>query len=274
MHIKIRKVIPVAIAFSLLTACGSDAPQTQTTQQATPAQPTPTPTVTYLVGIDAPYMPYVRKDGKGGYEGFDVDILNEIAKREGFALEFQSHKWDGIFNLLENKKLDIVASGLQVTEERMGKYGISKSHISESLVLIVPEDSIIRSFADAKGKRVSYAKDSFEADEYIKHNNDGRPLDLELAGSNEWAAVKSIFNKRADATVSHTSFAASFVKEHPEQKIRVIYKDNPEWAQLAFATRKDDTELLNKLNNGIDAIKTDGTYAQIHSKWFGNIKTQ
>lgn len=272
MYSNALKIAPVALVLSFLTACGgNDTPQTPATEAQTQTQ---TSTVTYRVGVDAPYMPYVRLDGKGGYEGFDVDILNEIGKREGFALEYQSHKWDGIFDLLENKGLDIVASGLQVTDERQSKYGISDSHINESMVLIVPADSSIFTFADAKDKRVAYAKDSFESGEYAKDNNGGQALDPALAGSNEWEAIKGIFDKRADAAVSHTSFAASFAKEHPTQKIRVVYKDNPEWVKLAFATHKDNPELLGKINNGLATIKADGTYSQIRNKWFGEIKTQ
>lgn len=56
-------------------------------------------------------------------------------------------------------------------------------------------------------------------------------------------------------------------KQNPDIKTRILRTDEPT-RQLAFAVKKGNTDLLNKLNSGLNKIKKDGTYDKLVAKWF------
>ena len=60
--------------------------------------------------------------------------------------------------------------------------------------------------------------------------------------------------------------------KYPNEKFRIIKDPSIATEQLAWGVKKGNTELLNKLNNGLAQLKADGTYNKIHEKWFGKIQ--
>ena len=71
------------------------------------------------VGSDIPYPPF--EFGRApDYEGFDVDVVNEIAKRLDLEAEFMKTPFDPIFRNLAQGKFDMVASASTITAEREG----------------------------------------------------------------------------------------------------------------------------------------------------------
>lgn len=273
MNISMLKFAPFAFAMSLLTACGGDKPAAQQEAakndgQTAAAESAPAGNV-IKVGVEAPYPPFVQLDGKGGYEGFDVELLNEIGKREGFSVAIEVRPWSGIFDLLETKEIDMVASGAFNTPERASKYAISAPYHTDTMVLIAPKDSPITSFNEAKGKRVAYLPGSLG--ESMLLQLEGTPaLNPELAKGGSWPAIQSVLNKSADLAIDNSSAYAYYSKQYADQGLRAIPQDNAVWEEVVFVVKKDNNELLSKLNNGIASVKADGTYDKIKSKWFSS----
>ncbi len=56
--------------------------------------------------------------GTRGYRGFDVEVIQAIAKLQGFQGEFRDLPWTTIITAWAQGKSDIIASGLSVTCER------------------------------------------------------------------------------------------------------------------------------------------------------------
>lgn len=266
MNTSILKFVPLAFFMSFLTACGGDKPTEETTKADQTTSPS---TNTIKVAVEAPYPPFVQLDSKGGFEGFDVDLLNEIGKREGFQIAIQVHSWDGIFDLLETNEADVIASGVFDTPERASKYSLSIPYHAETMVLVAGKDSLINSFNDAKGKRVAYVPSSL-GETILLQLEGGKELDPALAKTGSWPVIQSVMNKSADLAIDNSSAYAYYAKQYPDQGLRAIMQDNPAWENVVFAVKKDNNELLTKLNNGITAVKADGTYDKIKSKWFGN----
>ena len=72
----------------------------------------------YINGIDANFPPFAYVDKSGDPDGFDVKALDWIAKEMRFKVKHQPMDWDGIIPSLKAKKIDIVASGISITDER------------------------------------------------------------------------------------------------------------------------------------------------------------
>ncbi len=79
----------------------------------------------YINGIDANFPPFAYVDKSGNPDGFDVKALDWIAKEMGFKVKHQPMDWDGIIPSLKAKKIDIVASGMSITDERKKQVNFS-----------------------------------------------------------------------------------------------------------------------------------------------------
>lgn len=68
------------------------------------------------VGMDAAYPPFgfQNMDTKA-YEGFDVDIINAIAKEEGLSTEIRNVNFDGLIPALKSGDLDVAINDITVT---------------------------------------------------------------------------------------------------------------------------------------------------------------
>lgn len=273
-----------------LTACqqkttnsepaASPAPKTAQTTAAhspnavsQPAQHTNTSSVVYRVGIDPVHPPFVQRDGKGNFEGFDIEILNEIAKREGFQVQYQSKTWTGIFNLLDTHELDIVVGGAVATDERREKWALTEPHYHVSTVLLVSKDSAIQKFTDGKGKKIAYSKGGSVLKD-LQTLQGRADLDPSLAVDTTWLRVKSVLNHKAEAAIGTSATLEYYAKQYKDFGMRVVYPQNPELSDVVFAVRKNDHELLAKLNKGLAALKQEGLIEQYENKWLKSSSNQ
>lgn len=83
------------------------------------------------IGTSADYPPYESIDSKTGeIVGFDIDLMNAIAKEAGFEVEYVSVDFNRIFPGLENDEYDAIISALTITDERKEHYDFSDSYIT------------------------------------------------------------------------------------------------------------------------------------------------
>jgi polar amino acid transport system substrate-binding protein len=76
---------------------------------------------TIVNGIDANFPPFAFIDKTGTPSGFDVEAVNWIAKEMGYEVSHKAFDWDGIVTSLLTKKIDMVASGMSITPDRLKK---------------------------------------------------------------------------------------------------------------------------------------------------------
>ena len=70
-------------------------------------------------GIDANFPPFAFIDKTGQPSGFDVEVMDWIARDLGMEVSHQAIEWDGIITSLLTKKIDIIASGMSINEDRL-----------------------------------------------------------------------------------------------------------------------------------------------------------
>ena len=125
---------------------------------------------TLTVGSDIPYTPF--EFGKPPYQGFDVDVVNEIAKGLGTKATFKKTPFDTIFRDLAQGKFDMVASASTITPERAKEVDFSDSYFPADQSLMVKKGSDVKTVDDVAGKTVgaqlgttgaAYAKDKTKA---------------------------------------------------------------------------------------------------------------
>ncbi|NLY69004.1 MAG: transporter substrate-binding domain-containing protein [Clostridiales bacterium] len=110
---------------------------------------------TLILGLDVGFEPMGFYDDSGEIVGFDIDLAKEVAKRLEVELVLQPISWDAKEMELENKSIDVIWNGMSITPERSEAMNISKPYLANRMIVIVKEDSGIKTLSDLAGKKVA-----------------------------------------------------------------------------------------------------------------------
>lgn len=226
-----------------------------------------------VLGLDDTFVPMGFKDDNGIFVGFDIDLAKEVFKRENMKVTFQPIDWSMKETELNSGNIDMIWNGYSITDDRKKKVNFSKAYLKNRQVIIILADSKIQSKRDLKGKNVgiqegSSSLDAVNKDEsLVKSFNDGQPVLFE----NNNQALMDLEAKRVDAVVADETLARYYMNKRGEDKYKVLEENFGE-EEYGIGVRKNDTELLNKIEKQIEAMKKDGTYDKIYQKWFGTLK--
>ena len=126
---------------------------------------------TLMVGSDIPYAA-VRVRRPPDYEGFDVDLVNEIAKRLGLEVEFVKTPFDTIFRDLAQDKFDWSRSSTD--DHRRAREGgrLLGPLLRAEQSLLVKKGSDIQTVDDLDGQDRSACRSGTTGEDYAKDNAD------------------------------------------------------------------------------------------------------
>ena len=101
------------------------------------------------IGTEGTWAPWTYHDESNALVGFDVEVATRIAEIRGLEPVFYESEWDGLFAGLNSGRYDIVANGVEVTDERAQAYDFSEPYAYINTVIIVRDDNDdIKSFED------------------------------------------------------------------------------------------------------------------------------
>lgn len=212
------------------------------------------------VGSDIPYPPF--EFGRApDYQGFDVDIVNEIAKRLDLEARFVKTPFDPIFRNLAQSRFDMVASAATITPERERTVDFSEPYFPADQSLMVKRGSDIRTVDDLAGKTVGAQLGTTGAD-YAKDETDAETVrTYDLIDD----AFKALQAGQIEAVIN--DFPVSKYAERSKKDLVVVDTiQTDENYGLAFA--KKSTELRSRVNDALSEMKQDGTYTRIYREWF------
>ena len=218
---------------------------------------------TIKVGTEGTYPPFTFKNEKGELEGFDVDIIEEVAKRLGVKAEFVPTEWKAMFAGLDAERFDLIANQVTINQERLAKYDFSDPYtVSGGQVVVNKNTADIKGQADLKGRKAGVTQGS-NWDEIAKKA--GANIQY-YKGANEIFA--DLAANRIEATVNDRLFVAEYLLKNPNQQLKVAGPSFDQ-AKMGFAFRKGSPELVEAVNKALKEIYADGTYLKISQKWFG-----
>lgn len=253
------------LAGVLLAACGKKAEPPAPAPVA--SAPAPAPAKVYVVGTDAAYAPFESQNEKGDIVGFDIDIVNAIAAKAGIEVKFVNTPWEGIFNALGQGDRDMVVSAVTITEERKQTMDFSDPYFDAAQLIAVKETSKVAKFADLKKLKVG-VQTGTTGDEAVSKLLGKTNTNIKRFESTP-LALKELEAGGVDAVVADNGVVIHYVANNPGGKFKTV--SDPEFVpeQYGIALKKGNAELLAKLNDGLKAIKADGTYDQIYARTFG-----
>ena len=107
-----------------------------------------------ILGLDETFPPMGFRDEKGEIIGFDIDLATEVCSRLGVKLKLQPINWNSKEMELSGKTIDCIWNGMSVDDERTEKLDLSKPYIANNQIIIVSDESGIKTKADLAGKKI------------------------------------------------------------------------------------------------------------------------
>ncbi|EAL52859.1 basic amino acid ABC transporter substrate-binding protein [Campylobacter upsaliensis] len=248
-----RKIFAFLVAFlSLFVVACSDTSVTNNDSNAS---------LSLRVGTAPNYKPFdYKEDAK--LTGLDIDLVNEIAKREGIELTWVEMSFDGLIPALKTGKIDMIASAMSATEDRRKSVDFSDVYYTTKNLYIKKKDNeVLNSKEDLEGKIIGVQLGTLQepAAKAIKDTK---------VQSNESLSVVIMELKegKIDAVVADKDVSTGYLKENADLIGFFEEEDGSEGFSFAFDKDKQK-EAIEKFNKGLKDLKADGTYDQILTKY-------
>lgn len=222
----------------------------------------------FVVGFDASFPPYGYKDGDD-YVGFDLDLAEEVCKRNDWELVKQPIDWDAKDAELDAGTIDCIWNGFTMNG-REDDYEWSRPYVDNSQVFVVTKNSGIRTFADLEGKNVLVQADSSAL--HTLEDKEGQPeayaLAQTFASLDQTAeyetALLTLEAGAADAVAMDIGVA---LNKQAKNDNLVILDQILSTEQYGIGFRKGNTELRDQVQKTLDEMAEDGTFRKIADKW-------
>ncbi len=272
MRIKRRKVktmkkkalFMILLAFTMVFAMAGCGGSDQATDSAEDTVPT------YKVAMEPTFPPFDSVDeDTQELIGFDVDMMEAIAADQGFKLEWVNMGFDGLIPALEAGNIDIIASGMNASEDRREKVDFSTTYYDSGLVVAIKAgNTAITSIDDLTtdmkaGGQIGTTGADLATDLY----NEGKIKEAKIYNGLD-VAVMDLQNGTIDALINDLPVTKAYMDSKPGT-IEIV-GDVLNAESYGFAVKKGNSELLNQINQGMQNLKDNGQFDEIYDKWLNN----
>jgi polar amino acid transport system substrate-binding protein len=225
---------------------------------------------TLKIGTEGAYPPFNNLTSDGKLEGFDIDIAKALCDEMKVKCEFVAQDWDGIIPALQAGKFDAIIASMSITPERSEKVDFTHKYYNTPPAIAAPKDTDIKGVTkeDLAGKTIgvqsstthfNYATKTY-TDSEIKAYPTAQEYQLDLG------------NGRLDAVNDDIVVLSQWLDSPDGACCKLVGAIKPDVAihgpGAGIAIRKGETDLVNKFNAAIDAIRANGKYKEINDKYF------
>lgn len=265
----IRRLLAVVGATALLfAACGDDddSGDTTTTEADSDTVDAPEGLVSegqVTICSDTPYEPFEMKDQEGNDTGFDIDLVAAIADRADLEISVIDLPFEGILGSLAAGDCDVVASAVTIDDERAKQVDFTEPYFDSAQSLLIKADNDeIETIADLAGKTVG-VQTGTTGEDYANENAEDATITSFEDSDGLFAALES---DTIDAILQDLPVNGYRSAQDPSVTVVETY---PTDEQYGFAVEKGNAELLTFLDEGLEALRDDGTYDELFATYFG-----
>ena len=271
--------LTVLMVMSMFAGCGSsnttktttatEAPAATAAAETTAAEATVAETAAaelntiesgkLIMSTNAAFPPYEMVADDGSFEGIDVEVAGAIAEKLGLELVVDDMDFDAALLAVQQNKSDIVMAGVTVTEDRQLVMNFSDSYATGVQVVIVKEGSDVT--LDNLGEKMIGTQRGTTG--YI-YTSDDYGDDHVTAYDNGASAVQALINGQVDCVVIDSAPAEAFVAANAGL---TILDTEYVTENYAIGVNKDNTALLDAINQALAELTADGTVQSIVDKY-------
>ncbi|MEV6873816.1 ABC transporter substrate-binding protein [Amycolatopsis sp. NPDC051128] len=211
---------------------------------------------------DAPPSIYLEN---GRFTGYDNELLRDIAKREGFEVEFVGTEFAGLLAGVANGKFDIGSSTISSTEARKKTVAFSNGYNTGFTTVVTAKGANLKDVAALSGKRLGVVQGSVQ-DEFA-----GKVSGAQVVRFPDYnAGFAQLKNGTLDGWVVPQDIGQKYLDQNAAVPLELGYTAEDKDTPSAFAVAKTNPELLKKLNDGLAKAIADGTVERIYGQFYKN----
>ena len=233
-------ILAVAVSLTLLLSCAGESDEVR-------------------MGTEGGYPPYNFINDAGEVDGFERELGDELCRRSDLDCIWVINDWDTIIPNLQAGDYDTILAGMSITDEREEVIDFTQPYFPPSASVYV---ALAGAGDEAVNGKVAAQKATVQADHLAES---GATL-LEYALADE--VVLAVLSGEADAALVDLEFAQDRMAENAG-KLTLVGPSVELDSGIGVGIREDDSDLKEKLDRTIGAMKEDGSLNALIKKWFG-----
>ena len=218
------------------------------------------------VCVDGAHPPFSVTDTNGGLSGFDIDIARALCEEAGMQCELVRRDWDSLVPALLGEECDAVVASLSPSKERKKQLAFTKRYYRNGVKFVrkVGVGGKIAYKAMA-GKTVGVRDGALAADFLSKEFKGVNVMRYPTLAQ----AHDALKQGKVEFVLADRFVQADWVaKNEGYEMAGPTYTKTKYFKDAAVVVRKGDKTLRNKLNDGIETLRANGSYKAINDKYF------
>ncbi|MGZ3772426.1 MAG: basic amino acid ABC transporter substrate-binding protein [Pseudobdellovibrionaceae bacterium] len=222
-----------------------------------------------IVGSDAAYAPFESENSDKTLHGFDIDIINAVAQKAGLTIRIVNTPWEGLFSQLNSGDRDILISSITINEERKQMMEFSEPYFEAVQLIALPINSKVAKLEDLKPLKIAVQTGTTGDEVASKLLGKTNPNIKRFEGTP--LALQELTAGGVDAVIVDNGVINNFLANNAKT-FKTISDNSFSKEHYGIAVKKGNKDLLKKINDGLSAIKADGTYNRIYKSYFAEKK--
>ena len=219
----------------------------------------------WTVGANIGNVPWEFQDASGKFVGFEIDLVNEAARRAGKTVQIENIPFNGLFPAIQSGRIQIAISSITITPKRLESLAFAQPYYDSDQSLSVLKTAKIDKLEDLSGKTVGVDTAS-TGDIYATQNT----AKLKIAKISRYEglapAMLDLAAGRIDGYISDIPAVEYYIKDKPQYRIAARIPTAERYSFMFAKTFVD----AGKINEILTAMKKDGFVSATHKKWFGS----
>jgi len=270
-------LLTAGLCLSLLAGCGSAAGTSASTTSGSASSGTGTAEDTSLqdvktsgtlrVGMCPEYAPFESVDSSGSIVGFDPSLAAALAQQLGVKVECVNTPWEGLIAGLNNGDYDVIMSAMSPEEATAATQAVELSdnyYETSDIIVVSASNSDITGKKDLAGKTVGYQTGSSAEQSANSLAKDGIQVKASNPYNRNADAFADLGNGRIDAVIVSYDYAN---KETDSDSRFKIVNDPLSSVGFTIVAKKGSVGLITALEDGVNTLKSNGTYDSIVSEF-------
>ena len=212
-----------------------------------------------VIGTDAPFPQYTYVDAAGVITGFERDVMDQICTRAALTCEWELANFDQLIPGVMSGRFDVVLGGIAVTDERRGLVDFTEPYHSTDPT----EWYIGRPGAPEPAKaRVAVQSGTLQAAHLREMGYD------HVVFPTEPQVLQELVDGNVDLALGPFETREDIRAFIADNGFDYLYAETILDDGVGMAVCKGNTDLLDRLNAALDAMRRDGTLASLENRWF------
>ena len=215
------------------------------------------------VGTELDFPPYAFVDESGGPAGFSIELIKAVSDVMGLSIKISTGSWDTVWNALVAGQFDVLPIVAKMPErQRLVDFSLPHTETYDSF-FVREEDPPIKNIAAAQGMGIVVMRSDAAHHELLERNFKGNLVLVDTIPE----GLLLILSGKHNAFLCSKLIGTLLIKKHGLRGI-TPGPPIPDYKRVfSFAVKKGYTQLLEKLNQGLLIVKTNGDYDRIYDKW-------